>query len=144
MKRSDIDTRMVLMACHISSNGGKLPPFNMLMRKYNAPWKVVLRAMERDMGKGYLDYGTSIRTAWLTEEGKMKLQEFAHQAANEKVDSLPLKKWSEKIDDDGRSGTGKSQEEAFRKFYEKNKGIRLISDLNKEYIEGRKIGNLPE
>ena len=35
--------------------------------------KVCYRAMERACDRGYLEYGTSLRTAWLTPEGEALL-----------------------------------------------------------------------
>ena len=34
------------------------------------PEKVVFRKMEKLVEQGYLEYGTSLRTAWLTDKGK--------------------------------------------------------------------------
>lgn len=39
------------------------------MSNYNAPEKVVYAAMERDYLRGYIDFGVSLRTAWVTEKG---------------------------------------------------------------------------
>jgi hypothetical protein len=39
------------------------------MDEFNAPEKLVYAAMERDDRKGLIDYGVSLRTAWVTPEG---------------------------------------------------------------------------
>lgn len=37
------------------------------------PYKVALWRLEKASLRGYIDYGTSIRGAWLTEEGRAAL-----------------------------------------------------------------------
>lgn len=69
MKRSDIPTRAVLMACHKFHNDDDLAPWKILMDEFNAPQKVIYAAMEREVSKGHLDYGVSLRTAWVTPKG---------------------------------------------------------------------------
>lgn len=39
------------------------------------PAKLVLRKMEELVKKGYLEYGVSLRTAWLTKKGIAYLEE---------------------------------------------------------------------
>lgn len=41
-----------------------------LMRVTGQPEKVCYRAMERAEDRGYIDCGVSLRSGWLTEEGK--------------------------------------------------------------------------
>lgn len=69
MKRSDIPTKAVLRACHRFHNYNDSPPWIKLMNQFNAPEKVVYAAMERDVNKGFLDYGVSLRTSWVTPKG---------------------------------------------------------------------------
>lgn len=38
------------------------------------PYKVCIRAYERAVQRGYLDFGVSLRTAWATPEGKELLK----------------------------------------------------------------------
>ena len=38
------------------------------------PDKVIFRKMEKLFDQGYLEYGVSLRTAWLTEKGKELIQ----------------------------------------------------------------------
>ena len=71
MKTSDITTLMVLEACMgfhgsvdvVTAKSG----FEVLCDDF--PEKVVLSAMYRDERKGYIEYGTSVRTSWVTEKG---------------------------------------------------------------------------
>jgi hypothetical protein len=41
-----------------------------LMQATGQPEKVVYRAMERAYNRGYIEYGVSMRSGWLTEKGK--------------------------------------------------------------------------
>ena len=43
--------------------------------KEGIPYKVAWRRLEKASDRGYLDYGTSIKGAWLTPEGKAALDE---------------------------------------------------------------------
>ena len=79
MKRKDISTFVVLTAAeraHIYSGAGT---WRWIQAMINAPEKVIYAAMERDHDKGYLEYGVSLRTAWLTEKGEQKLKELRAQ-----------------------------------------------------------------
>lgn len=69
MKRSDIPTKAVLLACHRFYNGDELAPWEILVSEFNAPEKVVYAAMEREYNKGFIEYGTTLRTSWVTSEG---------------------------------------------------------------------------
>jgi hypothetical protein len=66
-----IDTKTVLAACEKfhEGNDGRAP-WQIIMEETGAPEKVVYAAMEREERKGYLEYGVSLRTAWLTDKGK--------------------------------------------------------------------------
>lgn len=77
MKRSDIPTKAVLMACHRFHNGADLAPLEILMHEFNAPEKVVYAAMEREDSKGRINYGVSLRTAWVTPKGYEFLKTFS-------------------------------------------------------------------
>ena len=48
-------------------------PYETLSRETGQPEKVCYRAMERADSRGYLEYGVSLRTAWLTDKGKALL-----------------------------------------------------------------------
>ncbi len=63
-KRADISTLMVLAAVTVYSNRA----WYVLGDTY--PWKVVLRAYERDVGKGLLNYGTTIMFPWVEPDGE--------------------------------------------------------------------------
>jgi hypothetical protein len=43
---------------------------SLLMRATGQPEKVVYRAMERADRRGYIDYGVSLRSGWLTDKGR--------------------------------------------------------------------------
>lgn len=75
IKRKDIPTKSVLIACHEFHKNKEDAPWRQLVKKFNAPEKVVYAAMERDYDKGLLEYGVSLRTAWVTDEGYKWLQE---------------------------------------------------------------------
>lgn len=45
-------------------------PYETLAKFTGQPEKVCYRAMERALRRGYLEYGVSLRTGWLTEKGK--------------------------------------------------------------------------
>ena len=50
-------------------------PYEALAAETGQPEKVCFRAMERADRRGLLDYGVSLRTAWLTEAGKALLNQ---------------------------------------------------------------------
>jgi hypothetical protein len=89
MKRRDITDQMVCQAVadwrsediwnryHL---GGFIE--GLLMERTGAPLKVVMSAMERTDRRGYIDYGVSLRTAWLTDTGEQLL-------AQQKPDNTP-------------------------------------------------------
>ena len=49
-------------------------PYEILNRQTGQCVKVCYGAMERAEGRGYIEYGVSLRTGWLTEEGKKLLK----------------------------------------------------------------------
>ena len=48
-------------------------PYEILQETTGQAFKVCYRAMERAHERGLLNYGTSLRTAWLTDKGKALL-----------------------------------------------------------------------
>lgn len=48
-------------------------PYELLAQWTGQPEKVCYRAMERAEENGLLEYGVSLRTAWLTDKGKALL-----------------------------------------------------------------------
>lgn len=44
-------------------------PYEILERITGQPFKVCYRAMERAEERGFIEYGVSLRTGWLTESG---------------------------------------------------------------------------
>ena len=76
MKRKDIPTEAVLKACTKSGVQRVERPSSILMRQFNASEKVVLVAMLRDYERGYLEYGVSLGTVWLSQKGEKYLKSF--------------------------------------------------------------------
>lgn len=70
MKTSDISDLQVIQAYAEWTRYRLDCPDEILALKLNAPPKVVYRSMERVAAKGYVDYGVSLRTGWLTDKGK--------------------------------------------------------------------------
>jgi hypothetical protein len=77
MKRSDIPEIEVLTACAAFHSGGSvgaissLSPGEVLAKRY--PEKVVAARMQQLVDMGLLEYGVSLRTAWLSDAGKKRL-----------------------------------------------------------------------
>lgn len=72
MSTKDISNRVVLDAvnqCKLANYECGFP-YQLLAQWTGQPEKVCFRAMERAIKYGLLEYGVSIRTAWLTEKGK--------------------------------------------------------------------------
>jgi len=67
MATKDITDAQVVRAVAKSKDGSC--PLAILEAETSQPEKVCFRAMERAHRRGYLDYGVSLRTAWLTESG---------------------------------------------------------------------------
>lgn len=68
MKTSDIPTEDILIAYHNKTL--TRPGYVILFEQYpDCPYKVMWSAIEREDDRGYLDYGTSLNTAWVTEKG---------------------------------------------------------------------------
>ena len=68
-KRSDIPTRTVLRAFKF----GRPRVDRFLAHVTGAPEKVVWAAMQRESGRGFVDYGTRLSGGWLTPEGEAEL-----------------------------------------------------------------------
>ena len=71
-KRSHITTARVLEA-YSRPHEKRWPVDEVLQAETGAPLKVVWAAMWREEGKGFVDYGTSLRGGWLTGKGNAKL-----------------------------------------------------------------------
>lgn len=70
MARKDVPTILVLKAYEEYQKYRNEFPYEILSKWTGQPEKVCYRAMERDCAKGYIECGVSLRTGWLTEEGK--------------------------------------------------------------------------
>ena len=77
MSRKDVSDELVCLAhaefqkiTRDSIGPEPLWPYVLLSQWTGEPEKVCYRAMERACENGYLDYGVSLRTAWLTEAGE--------------------------------------------------------------------------
>jgi hypothetical protein len=68
MQAKDISWKEFLEA--VNGNDG-LSAYTLLCSKY--PTKVVMAKYDMANRKGYLDYGVSLRTAWLTSKGEQAL-----------------------------------------------------------------------
>ncbi len=70
MARKDITDKELLIA---KVNHGGLEngdPIQNLSEITGQCYKVCYRCYERAIGRGYMDYGVSIRTAWITPKGE--------------------------------------------------------------------------
>jgi len=75
MAMKHVSDEKVLKAVLKSRDGDhKYWPYELLSKETGECEKVCYRAMERTNNKGYLDYGVSLRTAWVTPEGKEFLE----------------------------------------------------------------------
>lgn len=66
MKASDISEEEIFAACDAFHNEGAPTPDIALADKY--PPKVILAKMQKLDKQGKLDYGVSLRTAWVERE----------------------------------------------------------------------------
>lgn len=73
MARKDVTDQMVLEAVKERAITGE-SLLQILMARTNEPEKVCWRAMERTLRRNYIDYGTSMRTSWITPEGHAYLE----------------------------------------------------------------------
>jgi hypothetical protein len=69
MKRSDLDSQLILgtVACW------GVHAWERLVEKY--PPKLVLAAIEREVGAGRLNYGVAMRRPFLTDQGRAAIQD---------------------------------------------------------------------
>lgn len=63
MKCSDIPDQEIIAACNAFHQGNGPTPDEALASKY--PAKVILAKMDKMAARGILNYGTSLRTAWV-------------------------------------------------------------------------------
>jgi hypothetical protein len=63
MKCSDIPDDEIIAACNAFHAGSGKTPDEALAHKY--PVKVILAKMDKLVKRGLLDYGVSLRTAWV-------------------------------------------------------------------------------
>ena len=70
MKRSDIPTIEVMIAYkqYNDDRYGDFPTV-ILMKKFNAPEKLIYSAIQRDYDNDLIEFGVSLRTGWLTDKG---------------------------------------------------------------------------
>lgn len=68
MARKDVTDKMVVEAYIFCREHGD-SALGYLMISTGEPLKVCWRAMERTLSRNYIDFGTSLRTAWVTNEG---------------------------------------------------------------------------
>lgn len=55
--------------------GNEVWPDILLAETTEQPYKVCFRCLERAIERGYLEYGTSVRSAWITDKGHLLLNE---------------------------------------------------------------------
>lgn len=72
MARKDITDEQVCRAAQQWHAAPSADAFivDILAKQTKQPDKVCYRAMERTHERGYIEYGVSLRTAWLTDKGK--------------------------------------------------------------------------
>ena len=69
MARKDVTDKMVCEAVRDYQTFHDKWPYELLAERTEQPEKVCYRAMERADENGLLEYGVSLRTAWLTDAG---------------------------------------------------------------------------
>lgn len=79
MKTSDITTKIVLSAYNEYWKNQDLgneatPPIEFIMKATGCPEKLAYCAAERELNKDLIDFGVSIRWAWLNDKGKELLK----------------------------------------------------------------------
>ena len=72
MKRSDISDKEVCLAVarYWANEQRGDYPYEDLAEKFGCDEKLAFSACERAVDHGLIEYGVSLRTGWLTEEGK--------------------------------------------------------------------------
>ncbi|MEM9354618.1 MAG: hypothetical protein AAGB04_00260 [Pseudomonadota bacterium] len=74
MATKDITDRQVLLAYQEAKQQRKVVfPYQILMRDTGQCQKVCYRAMERAANRGLIEYGVSLRSGWITDEGRKLL-----------------------------------------------------------------------
>lgn len=73
MARKDVTDQMVLEAIKERAITGE-SLLNILKTRTGEHENVCWRAMERTLKRNYIDYGTSMRTSWITPEGHAYLE----------------------------------------------------------------------
>lgn len=74
-KTADISTRAVLEAVLNCSRTEIVLTYEILMGRFACAEKVAVAAITREVNRGYLDYGTSLRFPWITPAGESYLKE---------------------------------------------------------------------
>lgn len=54
--------------------------WELIQKETSAPEKVIYAAMQREDDRGYLEWGASLRTAWLSAAGVAQLAELRQNA----------------------------------------------------------------
>lgn len=74
MATKDVTDKMVCAAvAQWRADRGGPWPYEILMSQTGEPFKVCYRAMERCDRHGFIEYGVSLRTSWLTPDGEKLL-----------------------------------------------------------------------
>ena len=74
MSRKDVPDRLVCLAyleyrgMYLRGENAKWP-YEFLSKWTGEPNKVCYRAMERACDRGYIEYGVSLRSGWVTKKG---------------------------------------------------------------------------
>lgn len=69
MAVKDITDKQVIEAYLECKRIGEGWPYDILQDRTGQCWKVCYRAMERSCKRGYIDYGVSLRSGWVTPLG---------------------------------------------------------------------------
>lgn len=75
MATKHITDKQVLEAYVQYSKDNSKWPYEILMERTGEPEKVCFNAMLRAVKRGYIDYGVSVRSGWLTPKGIEYLKE---------------------------------------------------------------------
>lgn len=75
MSRKNVSDLLVCKAYAIGKPFDDKWPYDLLEEWTGEPVKVCYRAMERANDRGYIEYGTSLRSGWLTEKGQQMIAE---------------------------------------------------------------------
>ena len=69
MATKDISDKQVVAVVYRYSQNYNLWPYQLLAEATGECEKVCVAAIQRATDRGFLEYGTSLRTAWLTDKG---------------------------------------------------------------------------